>query len=69
MIPNCYDTVVEQRIAVAEVDQSGESLDAVTFGQLRVLDFHHLNTKQVTLVINILQLDQNLITSLATGLI
>ena len=62
-------TVVEQWISIAEVNQSREGLDAVALGQLRILNFHHLNTKQVAFIVNVFQFDKDLITSLAVGLI
>lgn len=62
-------TVVEQRVAVPEVDQSGEGFDSVTFRQLRILNFDHLNTEQVALVVNILQFGEHVVTSFASRLV
>ncbi len=68
-IDSFLNTVVEQWISIAEVNQSWEGLDAIALGQLRILDFNHLNAKQITFVVNVFQLNQDLITSLAVGLI
>ena len=44
-------TVVSERVPVAEVDERRERLDAVPFGELRVLQFHHVDAVQVALII------------------
>ena len=58
-------TVVCQRVAIPEVDEGGEGLDAVSLGQLGVLELDHLDPVVVTLVVNVLKLIQNLIASSA----
>ena len=55
-------TVVGEGVPVAEVDEGGERLDAVALGQLWVLQLHHLDAVHVTLVINVLQLCDHLVT-------
>lgn len=52
-----------------EVDQRWEGFDGVTFGQLRILNFNHMYTKYVALVINQFQTLQYLITDIAIDLI
>ena len=63
---NCQNhTIVEKRIPIAEVNHSRKGFDAVTFGQLGILNFDHLDAKKVALVVNVLQFEEHLITGFA----
>ena len=62
-------TLVEEGIAVAEVDDGREGFDAVAFGHLRVLDLDHLDAEQVALVVDVLQLEQHLLARFAVRLV
>lgn len=55
-------TVKDERVAIPEVDEGRESLDAIPLGQLGILDLHHVDAVHVTLVINVLQLCQHRLT-------
>jgi hypothetical protein len=59
----------QERVAVAEVDQRGERLDAVSLGQLGVLDADQVDPVDVTLVVDLLQVFENLLADVTVLLV
>lgn len=62
-------TVKDERVAISEVDECREGLDAVTLGQLSVLYLDHVNPVYVTLIVDVLQFGQHRVARSAVGLV
>jgi len=61
--------VEEQRISIPEVNQGREGFDRVPLGQNVVVDFDHLDSVGIALVVNVLQLLQDFLAGTTIGLI